>query len=179
MVSVTRASGIPFLAAITYTTQWPFCESCSSEFKRVALRTKLFGIYPAALLAAVALFVAVREINTGAENGIALSILLAAVIVGVLGTATPMLVQRLKPLSDGRISNFPSIRPIKGGKGLVSGKMALVVEFKNPCYAQAFAAANDPENVSHKEAALKAMEEWQLKKKPVEAHDQPQDDGNS
>ena len=152
---VVRSAGVPFAVAFTTRGTWPFCSRCSAWITRPAKWKRWFAIGPGVALAAVALYLATQPTDrAGSVNPAALWCLLAAIIVAVGGSFVATTIHWLSPRPDKCISNFPTVRPIRGGTALLSRKTFASFDFRNPLYVEALVAANDLENLKYSDKAL-------------------------
>ena len=156
LTPIVRSVGGPFVGALTTHMKWPLCERCSAWTTRAAKWSKRFAIIPAAILAALALLVALFRPQAPAMiHPASLWLLLASFLVAVLGCLLATIFHWWSPRPDTCVSNFPPVKPMRGGTALLSRRSFAVLEFLHPLYVEALLAENDPDNVICKERTLK------------------------
>jgi hypothetical protein len=126
-------------ALAEYRIQWNSCPKC---YALVAARKKislLAGVVPGVVVFAACLCAA---LFFGAPEWVFLSGLLAAMLLLPVGFAIGGIVILLKPLEDGRVSNFEPIRVHRCGKKAFSDELFFDLEFKNPEYVKQLVELN-------------------------------------
>lgn len=156
LTPIVRSVGGPFIGAITTHGQWPLCERCSEWTTRPARWSTRFAIIPAGMLAALALLLALfRPQPPAFINPTSMWLLLASLLVAMFGCLFATSTHWWSPRPDSCVSNFPTVRPMRGGTALLSGNSFAVLEFLNPLYVEALLAENDSDNLRWKERRLK------------------------
>lgn len=144
---IVRAVGGPFIAITTHAV-WPLCDRCSTWTTRAARWSRRYVIVPAGILAASALIVALFRAPGGPLiSPVAMWLLLGSIVVAVVGCFVATVLQWLAPRPDSCVSNFPAVRPLRGGQPIFSRRTFAVLEFRNPLYVEALIAENDPGNI--------------------------------
>jgi hypothetical protein len=145
---IVRSVGGLFMS-ITTEAKWPLCKRCSVWTTRAARLGKRIGIIPSAVLAVSALFFAASQPPPRwFVNPVAVWLLLASLFVAIIGCLVATLIQWWSPRPDSCVTNFPAVKPLRGGTALLSRKSFAVLQFINPLYVEALLAKNDPEIVT-------------------------------
>ena len=152
---LVRSAGVPFAVSITTHGNWMFCQRCSEWHARPTRWKKWAGILPGALLAVLALYFAWSSLdNPGGMSPAAGWCLLGAIVAAIGGCTIAHLTHMFAPLPENCISNFPTVKPIRGGTAMLSRKTFAIMDFKNPLYVDALLAANPGDNVQYSDKAL-------------------------
>ncbi len=153
---IKRTVFAPDLASSTTHGQWPFCAFCSDWVSRPTRWERRFGILPALGLLLLAAIVAVATMlwSNGVHNT-AYWLLLAAIVVGFVGTVIPTLIHMVNRKPSKCLSVYPTVKPIKSGRSFLSGKIAATYKFAHPVYGERLMAENDPDNVEVDEQQLR------------------------
>lgn len=152
---LVRSTGVPFAVSITTHGNWLFCQRCSDWHTRPGKWKRWGGIVPGVLLAALALYLAVSSMDDpGGITPAAGWCLLASIATAIIGCTIAHFAHWFSPLPDGCISNFPTVKPIRGGTALLSRKSFAIVDFRNPLYVDALLAVNPGSNVECSDKAL-------------------------
>ena len=144
---IVRSIPGPFLGYMSTQVQWPFCKRCSIWTMRSARWCKWCAVAPAGILAAVALFRSMSVNRTMDDTFVSLKILLGSFVVAITGWTFATIIHWWAPRPDSCLSNFPTVKPLRGGKAMFSGKTFAVLEFLHPLYVEALLAVNDSENL--------------------------------
>jgi hypothetical protein len=114
----------------------PGCQQLLATRKKLAL---LLGVAPAVAVLAGA---AVAGLFFGAPEWVFMVGLLAALVILVAGFAAAGLVILLKPVENGRISNFETFRVHRCGQKAFSDEFFFDLEFRNHEYVRLLMEAN-------------------------------------
>ena len=158
---IVRSTGVPFGVAITTTSSWPFCKRCAEWTRHHSNWQKWYAIGLGGLLAALALIIAVMTNDRGMHPS-AGWLLLAAIVVAIGGCFVASFIQMFSLKPEGCLSNFPTVKPISGGKAIFSKRITGVYDFTHPVYVAQLVQLNYPETVKVNEKTLKrAMADYQ------------------
>ena len=155
-VPIVRCSG-----EITVRSHWPYCGRCLRQLRRYGRWKKWFAIAPASILAFFALLFAMQTDNRGV-NPSAMWLLFAAVLVATTGFFAVALIQWWSRIPDSCLSNFPTVKIIRGGKVFLSPRTFAILDFAHPVYVERLLAINEAATLSVDRGFLqKALAEYE------------------
>lgn len=150
LTPIVRSVGGPFVGAITTHAVWPLCARCSTWTTRSARWCKRYAITPAGILASLALIAALFRTPGGLlVSPLAMWLLVASFVLAVVGCFLATIAHWFARRPDSCISNFPPVKPLRGGQVMFSRRTFAVLEFLHPLYVEALIAMNDPDNFKY------------------------------
>ena len=136
------------------TLHWSFCERCSDWVTRPARLRKWFVIMPALFFCFMAVAIAIYSDNLG-DNSTSAWLIFSAIIIAFGGWIIVPIIQWCEPLPDSCISNFPTVKAVRQGKGLFSGKHYMTLKFAHPVYVELLLDLHDGSTLTVDEDAMK------------------------
>jgi len=141
---------------ITYSIDWPHCQTCADFFKKRGELWKIYSIYILIALGIVVVGLALLA-TTFAFGG--LGFIYAAIAFSVLSLLIYLKYRKVvsvMPLKTGHIRKGDVVKIHCNGKSVFSGKNFLTISLLNPQYAKLFLEKNVSLNLKYNPRTLKS-----------------------
>ena len=161
-INLSRSVGTPLLFQVSVHAVWFVCNDCDAWLRRMRWRKRLWVWAPAiAALIGAAFLTTFGSVRPRGSSSLVFWIVWGAIGYAAVGATVAMLHRRFARPTGARIANRILVRPIRGGRDVLTGRDFLHIEFMHPLYAEDFAEINDPDNITYSDRRLtKAIEHW-------------------